>query len=239
MGAPGKGARLPSRSHLPKNDLEQLSNNPCNKAGDDGQYQGGVSRIRQLVIYLTSRTASFPSLQIQKSRRDFRDQGFRICLQSIQTGKVAGRSGTNAIRSVFERRFRDALGRPSRLTLVLLTVPTDGAEWQRFVVPAPELPLRIPVAARSLRRLTIELALPEQFLTFQAGAETVCLSEHDADGSSVAGHTFWSEGQVEIIWKRHNFTSIDLPFGTLNCTACCVCTIDCSNPSFGVSDEQT
>ena len=52
MGAPGKGARLPSRSHLPKNDLEQLSNNPCNKAGDDGQYQGGVSRIRQLVIYL-------------------------------------------------------------------------------------------------------------------------------------------------------------------------------------------
>ena len=238
MGAPGKGARLPSRSHLPKNDLEQLSNNPCNKAGDDGQYQGGVSRIRQLVIRLTPEQLHFLHFKFRNRGAIFATK-FRICLQSIQTGKVAGRSGTNAIRSVFERRFRDALGRPSRLTLVLLTVPTDGAEWQRFVVPAPELPLRIPVAARSLRRLTIELALPEQFLTFQAGAETVCLSEHDADGSSVAGHTFWSEGQVEIIWKRHNFTSIDLPFGTLNCTACCVCTIDCSNPSFGVSDEQT
>ena len=59
MGAPGKGARLPSRSHLPKNDLEQLSNNPCNKAGDDGQYQGGVSRIRQLVIHLTPEQLHF------------------------------------------------------------------------------------------------------------------------------------------------------------------------------------
>ena len=196
MGAPGKGARLPSRSHLPKNDLEQLSNNPCNKAGDDGQYQGGVSRIRQLVIHLTPEQLHFLHFK-------FRNRGAIFAtkipdLSSIHTNGKSGRAFRNERYPLcIERRFRDALGRPSRLTLVLLTVPTDGAEWQRFVVPAPELPLRIPVAARSLRRLTIELALPEQFLTFQAGAETVCLSEHDADGSSVAGIPSGLKGKLK------------------------------------------
>ena len=105
MGAPGKGARLPSRSDLPKNDLEQLSNNPCNKARDDGQHQGGVSRIRQLVIHLNPADLHFLHFKFRNRGAIFATQIFRICLQSIQTGKVAGRSGTNAIRSVFERPF--------------------------------------------------------------------------------------------------------------------------------------
>ena len=69
----------------------------------------------------------------------------------------------------------------------------------------------------------------------------MCLSEHDADGSSVAGIPSGLKGKSEIIWKSHSRNSIDLPFGTLNCTACCLCTIDycASNPSFGVLDEQT
>ena len=38
------------------------------------------------------------------------------------------------------------------------------------------------------------------------------------------------------MWNFHN-----LPFGTLNCSACCLCTNDrrSPHPFFGVSDEQT
>ena len=112
MGAPGKGARLPSRSHLPKNDLEQLSNNPCNKAGDDGQYQGGVSRIRQLVIHLTPEQLHFLHFK-------FRNRGAIFAtkipdLSSIHTNGKSGRAFRNeryplCIRKAFSRCARSAL----------------------------------------------------------------------------------------------------------------------------------
>ncbi len=65
----------------------------------------------------------------------------------------------------------------------------------------------------------------------RAGAETVSLGEHDADESSGAG----------TLSGLRAVTSIELTFGTLNCTACYLCTSDCfgSDPSCGVSDEQT
>src|ERR1700676_3079245 len=95
-----------------------------------------------------------------------------------------------------------------------------------------------------------------------AAAETVCLSEHDADRSSVddehlsgiaaarcappsivfskveryATHQRicdeFNLGSWALIWNSHNPA-----FGTLNCTACCLCTksVVVAQSSLGVS----